>query len=38
MTGLLMGSVALVCFGLVFAMLTDKVPTLIASVRSRLPG
>jgi putative peptidoglycan lipid II flippase len=38
MTSLLMGSVALVCFGLVFAMLTDKVPTLIASVRSRLPG
>ncbi|MGH3540582.1 MAG: lipid II flippase MurJ, partial [Pseudonocardiaceae bacterium] len=38
MTGLLMGSVALVCFGLVFAVLTGKLPTLIASVRSRLPG
>jgi peptidoglycan biosynthesis protein MviN/MurJ (putative lipid II flippase) len=38
LTGLLMGSVALVCFGLVFAVLTDKLPTLIASVRSRLSG
>jgi peptidoglycan biosynthesis protein MviN/MurJ (putative lipid II flippase) len=38
MTGLLMGAVALVCFGLVFAVLTDKLPTLIASVRSRLSG
>jgi peptidoglycan biosynthesis protein MviN/MurJ (putative lipid II flippase) len=38
MTGLLMGSVALVCFGLVFAVLTGKLPTLIARVRARLPG
>jgi hypothetical protein len=33
-----MGSVALVCFGLVFAVLTDKFPTLITRMRSRLPG
>jgi putative peptidoglycan lipid II flippase len=38
MTGLLMGSVALVCFGLVFALLTGKLPTFIAKVWSRLPG
>jgi putative peptidoglycan lipid II flippase len=38
MTGLFMGSVALVCFGLVFAVLTNKLPMLVASVRSRLPG
>ncbi|MDQ4093264.1 MAG: hypothetical protein M3143_07635 [Actinomycetota bacterium] len=38
MTGLLMGSVALACFGLVLAVLTGKLPTLIATVRSRLPG
>jgi peptidoglycan biosynthesis protein MviN/MurJ (putative lipid II flippase) len=38
MTGLLMGSVALVCFGLVFALLTGKLPTLITRARSRLTG
>ncbi len=38
MTGLLMGSVALACYGVVFAALTGKLPTLIARVRSRLPG
>jgi hypothetical protein len=38
MTGVLMGSVALACFGLVFALLTGKLPTLIARVQSRLTG
>ncbi len=38
LTGLLMGSVALVCFGLMFALLTGKLPTRIARVWSRLPG
>ena len=38
MTGVLMGSAALACFGLVFALLTGKLPTLIARVQSRLTG